>query len=1091
MTDDEALCTRREVVTPLAAELEAAGFEDAVEVGRGGFGVVYRCWQVMLERTVAVKVLTDSLDADSRARFLREQRAMGRLTGHPNIVTVLEVGSTAGGSPYLVMPYHSADSLEVWIRKHGPISPEGTLSIGVKIAGALESAHRLGIVHRDVKPGNILLTEYGEPALTDFGIAHITDGFRTSAGTLTGSPAFTAPEVLEGGTPGPASDVYGLGATLFCALTGHAAFERHDGENVMTQFLRITTEPIPDLQQNGLPDDVASLVSTAMSRDPDARPTAAALGEALRRSQQQNGFPVDEMALPAEPGRPSGDRTAPVPPQPPAALGAPGSGRGRGNLPSELTSFINRRSELAEVKNLLSSSRLVTLTGIGGVGKTRLALRVASTQQRDFADGTWLVELADVSDPALLVDAVAAVLGLRDMPGASLLDVVIHFSSSREMLLILDNCEHLVDAAAKLADTLLRNCADLRILATSREALNIAGESVVRVPPLTVPDQKPTLARMPRFDAVTLFTDRAVAALPGFVLDEENQSAIAQICARLDGLPLAIELAAARLRSMSPTQILQHLDNRYSLLTHGSRAAPTRQQALRWCIDWSYGLCTPAEQQLWARLTIFAGTFEIDAATQVSGPLHTLESVLDVLSSLVDKSILVREEAGAVVHFRMLETLREYGREKLQESGEYQELRRRHRDWYRELVLEADAEWLSRRQPYWFARLDREKPNLREALDSFLCDESAQAADAALQTAVALHGFWFFGGLYGEGRSWIERALARPDAGPIPNRVRALWVELQLASAHGDLATAETALAKARVLAEQDPSPTIRAHIDHADGTFALLSGEVDRACSFLDSAVRRLESQRESELYVSCLAYLGWVCEMRDDLEQASEYFRRMVAVTEPSGELAYRSAALRGIGVQAWQQGDRDRAQQLIETALRLNSELNSPVSASFVLQSLAWVVADIDPERAAVLMGATDTMWPATSSATIISPDMSPFHQRCEQTARRALGNRKFGTAFRRGQSMGMAAALTFALGDDRTTAAPHPAVHLTNREQQVADLVAQGLSNKQIAAKLVISQRTAQGHVEHILAKLGFNSRVQIAAWVIEDTDRQHT
>ncbi len=229
MTDDDPLRTRREVLTPLTAELAVAGFEDAVEIGRGGFSVVYRCWQPGLDRTVAVKVLTAELDAGNQERFLREQRAMGRLTGYPNVVTVLEAGATESGWPYLVMPYYPLGSLDAWIRKNGPLAAENVVGLGVKIAGALAGAHRLGIVHRDVKPGNVLLTEYGEPALTDFGIAHIAGGFQTAAGTLTGSPAFTAPEVLEGEAPTPAADVYGLGATLFCALTGHAAFERRSG----------------------------------------------------------------------------------------------------------------------------------------------------------------------------------------------------------------------------------------------------------------------------------------------------------------------------------------------------------------------------------------------------------------------------------------------------------------------------------------------------------------------------------------------------------------------------------------------------------------------------------------------------------------------------------------------------------------------------------------------------------------------------------------------------------------------------------------------------------------------------------------------
>ncbi|RZI53510.1 MAG: serine/threonine protein kinase, partial [Pseudonocardia sp.] len=284
--------------TPPVAELRATGFDDAREIGRGGFGVVYRCIQTPLDRTVAVKVLTVELDEETRARFFREQRAMGRLTGHPNIVTVLQVGATDSGLPYIVMPYHQQDSLDVRIRDHGPLPLHEALRLGVKMAGAAETAHQLGILHRDIKPANILLTDYGEPALTDFGIAHIAGGFETTTGTVTGSPAYTAPEVLAGDPPSAAADVYGLGATLFSALTGHAAFERRTGEQVVAQFLRITTQPVPDLREHGIPDDVAAAISHAMSRSPNQRPaTAADFGEELRRIQLDHGYPVDEIAL--------------------------------------------------------------------------------------------------------------------------------------------------------------------------------------------------------------------------------------------------------------------------------------------------------------------------------------------------------------------------------------------------------------------------------------------------------------------------------------------------------------------------------------------------------------------------------------------------------------------------------------------------------------------------------------------------------------------------------------------------------------------------------------------------------------------------
>lgn len=302
MAAGDPLETQRGVAHTVTAELSAEGFEDAHEIGRGGFGVVYRCVQPALDRTVAVKVLAADLDEENRVRFFREQRAMGRLTGHPHIVSALHVGATDSGRPYIVMPYHSQDSLDVRIRRDGPLPLEEALTLGVKMAGALETAHRLGVLHRDLKPGNILLTDYGEPALTDFGIAHIAGGFETATGTVTGSPAFTAPEVLSGEPPTEASDIYGLGATVFCAVTGHAAFERHSGEHVVAHFLRITTQPVPDLREHGVPEDVSEIVDRAMAADPRQRPaTAADFGDELRRVQLHHGFPVDEMALSGEP----------------------------------------------------------------------------------------------------------------------------------------------------------------------------------------------------------------------------------------------------------------------------------------------------------------------------------------------------------------------------------------------------------------------------------------------------------------------------------------------------------------------------------------------------------------------------------------------------------------------------------------------------------------------------------------------------------------------------------------------------------------------------------------------------------------------
>ncbi|MFD8245586.1 ATP-binding protein [Nocardia sp. NPDC059691] len=763
-----------------------------------------------------------------------------------------------------------------------------------------------------------------------------------------------------------------------------------------------------------------------------------------------------------------------------------------GSLPLELTSFVGRRTEVSEVRNLLTTSRLVTLTGSGGVGKTRLALRAASSARRDFRDGVWSVELADVSDPGLLVEVVAASLNVRDDSAEALLETLVGSLRSRELLLILDNCEQLVDAVAQLTETFLRACPDLRILVTSREPLNAEGEAVLRVSPLTVPDpdREPSLRGLPRFDAVTLFADRAAAALPGFELDEDNKTAVATICARLEGLPLAIELAAARIRTMSPQQILQRLDDRYAFLTRGSRTAPARQQTLRWCVDWSYGLCTAAERRFWARLSVFAGTCELDAAEGICGFDFAPHTVLDVLSSLVDKSILIREEFDTVVRFRMLETLRDYGREKLQVSGEEENLRRRHRQWYRQLALDWDAEWVGARAPDWVARLDREQPNMREALESFLSDETGAAGDGGMTMAAAMFDFWNFRGMYGEGRSWLDRALAHPRASSVPDRVNALRADSQLAAAQGDFQAATVLLEEGRVLAERSPSPLTLARIAYSEGALALARGDAADATSAFERSLRSLGPGSTENLRLHALALLGWAYELGGDFAKATDCYRQILAVTESSGELLHRSAALRGLAVVAWQEGDHHRARALLEDSLRVNQRLGNPFVAAFALETLAWTVDSGDAERAAVLLGAAESVWPTGSSATSVFPNMLRFHRECEQRTRRALGERRFDAARRRGLAMEMDAAAAYALGEQpAVTTSASGAAELTKRERQVADLVSRGLTNRQIATALVISQRTAQGHVEHILTKLGFTSRAQIAAWVVEDAKEE--
>ncbi|MFF3567700.1 ATP-binding protein [Nocardia jiangxiensis] len=671
-------------------------------------------------------------------------------------------------------------------------------------------------------------------------------------------------------------------------------------------------------------------------------------------------------------------------------------------------------------------------------------------------------------------------------------DVLLGFFGERKSLLILDNCEHVVAAAADLATTLLRACPELRIVATSREPLDIRGEAVLRVPPLTVPaeDREASLRGLPRYDAVSLFAERAAETVPGFEITESNKADIAGICARLEGLPLAIELAAARLRAMSPAQILERLTDRYALLTRSSRDAPVRQQTLRWSIDWSYELCTEAEQLLWQRLSVFAGGFELDAAEQVCGRDPAAQSTLDMLSSLVDKSIVIREETSGVVRFRLLDTLREYGTDRLRHGGHYPRLRSAHRDWYARMAFDAEAGWLSDRELDWIERIDREQSNLREALEWCLTDRGEEAADIGLRMVNALILYWQARGRYDECGRWISRMLNHPGPQSPPDRVEALFSASSMAALQGDLDSAATLIAQARTIGDRTSDPMSRALADMGEALCALLRGEFTDACLTLESAAEVFSSLGKRRLQVSAAIIRGLAYQASGDSERAIATLREVIAVTAACEETVQQSYALLLMGQVAWQRGDADHSRRSLEQALRLDSRMHSPVTATTGSEFLAWIDAGQGrAERAATLLGAAEHLGRSAGIGWINTPEMVSCHEQCVQSARHDLGDRGFDRAVRAGHAMTRDAAVGLALGDPPSPGGtPAPvSTALTRREEQVAQLVAQGMTNKQIAAKLVISQRTAQGHVEHILTKLGYTSRAQIAAWVVGQND----
>jgi predicted ATPase/DNA-binding CsgD family transcriptional regulator len=729
------------------------------------------------------------------------------------------------------------------------------------------------------------------------------------------------------------------------------------------------------------------------------------------------------------------------------------------------------------------------LTGVGGVGKTRVAERVARDRRRAYPHGVWLVELAELSDRALLTETVLTVVGVPGQPSGDALAALIDSLTSRHLLLVLDNCEHLLDEVAALSAALLRSFPDLQILATSRAPLRVVGEAVVSVPPMAVPDPERDggVAGLLRYDAVALFTERATAAVPDFVLSEDNYRAVASLCYRLDGLPLTIELAAGRLRSLSPAQILSKLDSRYALLSAVERGRPQRQQTLRACLEWSYQLCTPQEQRLWTRLCVFSGSFELDSVEAVCTEDIAVDEIVDLVSGLVDKSIVVRHERGPVVQYRLLEAIREFGLERLDEAGGREALNARHLQWYAALIRTAKAEWISERQVYWVTRLAAESANIRSALD-FSLDELGDA-DAVMEILVQipLGCFWAHGTL-GEGRHFLDLALAR-SSGVTTLRMRVLLRNSILAMALGEFARGDQLLDEARSLIEHTSDPIVLAQLHHVAAFSARQASQLSLAIAELEEALAISEGIADLDSHLDILQTLAFTASMEGRHERATACCEEIIALTGPRGESLHRANALMALGLDAWRRGDPVQAVQLQRANLEIRLGLDDRMGTALSLEALAWGVGALGQhKRAAHLLGAAEVLWDSTGgSIAILLPELAREHDTCAAAARAALGDQAYVAAFRRGRQMPPQALNEAELTRHSTRsgqAHSSGATSLTAREEQIAALLAQGLSNKAIAKTLVIAQRTAETHVANILAKLGLTSRGQVAAWVAE-------
>ncbi|HXP21473.1 MAG TPA: LuxR C-terminal-related transcriptional regulator [Streptosporangiaceae bacterium] len=824
-----------------------------------------------------------------------------------------------------------------------------------------------------------------------------------------------------------------------------------------------------------------------------------------------------------------------------------------GNLPAETNSFIGRERDLAELIELLSEARMLTLCGPGGIGKTRLAVRLVASLAADYPDGAWLADLADIDDAELLLQLLATALGIRHESGRPLAETLTDALRARSMVLILDTCEHLVEACAMLVQGLLAGCPGLKVIATSREPLRIRGEVVWRVPPLGLPpvslppadadgDVAARLDELAGYEAVRLFLDRAAATRPGFSLQPGNAADIARLCRTLDGVPLAIELAAARVRALTAEQIAARLADRFALLASGDRTAPYRQQTMRAAVDWSYDLLTEAEQVLLRRLSVFVG-WSLEMAEQVCADSRLpARDVLDLLAALIDKSLVsVDRELNGDVRYKLLDIVRQYAANQAAVAGEVADLRVAHRDLMLRLIEGIAGRAFVRGGPSWperAAMYDRalaERANVRVAL---ACCADRGDTEEGLRLCCAMGGIWLVAGDSAEGCGWLDRLLAQHRDVSADVRARALAVRAQLAFEQRDHAGAAEHARACLAAGRSGPDGGTAAAL-RTLALVALRAGRHDEALARAEEAVRAakaaadewqlglaqvvsgvilirqnrldeaqaayeaaLESLRDNNSWgvAQTLYGLGHLARIRLDDAAALRYFGEVLAIYRQIDTWPEMARCLADIGSVAISQRNLALARTSLTESLRICLATGRRRSAARGLAALAMVqLASGDPSGALRLAGASLALREAIGEVP-----SAPAWQRLAKLVEAVtaqLGQAAASASLAQGRAMSPAAAAQFVLAPGPGPAPAHPAAGarqddpaaglapgrpgappLTEREREVAALVAAGLSNRAIAGQLAISPSTAARHVANIFAKLGFNSRGQVQAWV---------
>ncbi|MGC1370737.1 MAG: protein kinase [Candidatus Sulfotelmatobacter sp.] len=882
-------------------------------LGTGGMGEVYRARDARLDRMVAIKILPAAFSADLERlhRFEREARSASALN-HPNIVTIFELGQDRS-CHYIAMELVEGKTLRELLSSSW-LPMRKAIEIATQIAEGLTKAHEAGITHRDLKPENLMVSHDGFVKILDFGLAKLASSgggrsdiynlstSQTPAGLVLGTVGYMSPEQVTGEGPDFRSDQFSLGLVLYEMVTGKRAFQRSTAAETLVAVLREPAEPIAG-QSRDAPAPLCWLIERCLAKEPEKRYVST---RELARELAAIRDRFSENPIKQAETRPT-------------------------NLPVQQTGFVGREKEVAAAKELLlrQGVRLVTVTGPGGIGKTRLATQVASGLVEHFPGGTHFVPLSALSDPDLVASVIAQALGIREAGGQSPLEILkrnLQDSLRAPVLLLLDNFEHLVQAAPTVAE-ILRAEPNLKILVTSRAPLHLYGEHEFPLLPLTLPDSRsmPSVEVLSQCPAVALFVQRAAAARPDFELNRENASAVAEICARLDGLPLAIELAAARVKVLSPSSMLTRLARRLQLLTGGSRDLPQRQQTLRAAIDWGYDLLNPPEQKLFRRLSVFVGGCDLESVEAVCDTNGDLAlDLLDGMASMVDKSLVQQVEQGkSESRFVMLETLREYALEKLELSGEAALTKRAHAAYYLVLAEENSTESSEPEGTEWLERLGRENDNFRAGLE-WLTETGN--AEWGLRLGTALFRYWEVREHLAEGRDRLDRLLKLPAAGATPKlRMRALFATGVLAGEQGDYASAAALINESQDIAQALGDKTGVAVSLNALAVFARDRGDVEASHILFEASLGLWRELGDQKAVARALSNLANVVKLRGEYGHARALYVECLSIFRGLGDRMGVAWSLNHQGDVAHDQGDSEAAQTLYEQGLAIFREVD----------------------------------------------------------------------------------------------------------------------------------------------------------------------